>query len=187
MEYFLLVVLCFAVFFGIDKGFQKLFRNRSQHKSGNAVRFHKRYATIGLGLSIIGIVAIVVGVTQSPALWIGGIFVVLCGIGLVIYYLTFGIYYDRDDFLVETFGKKPVAYRYSQIKNQQLYQLQGGATMVELHMNDGTSVQVTSQMPGYDKFLDYAFARWCQQRNKNPKACDFHDPDNSIWFPMVEV
>ena len=58
--------------------------------------------------------------------------------------------------------------------------------MVELHMSDGTAVQVQSNMVGVYPFLDTAFAGWCQQKNIDPESCDFHDPDNSCWFPTEE-
>lgn len=187
MEYVILILGCFGVFFLIDKGFQKLFRGTSQHKSGRSVRLHKRFATMGIFLVVLGLLAVITGATQSTPLLFGGILVAICGICLVVYYLSFGIYYDTEDFLVQSFGKKSVTYRYTDIVNQQLYSMRGGATMIELHMGDGTSVQLTSQMPEYDKFLNHAFARWCVQRGVNPDHCDFHNPDNSLWFPNVEV
>ena len=187
MGYVILILVCFGVFFLMDKGFQKLFRGARQHKSGRSVRLHKRFATMGLFLMVLGLLAVITGATQSVLLLIGGIVVAICGAGMLVYYLSFGFYYDTDDFLVQSFGKKSAAYRYADIINQQLYSLRGGATMIELHMRDGTSIQLTSQMPEYDQFLNYAFERWCVQRGVDPDHCDFHDPDNSLWFPNVEV
>ena len=54
-------------------------------------------------------------------------------------------------------------------------------------MTDGKTVHVQLQLQGADKFLDTAFAGWCAQRSIDPDACDFHDPDNSCWFPPVQT
>ena len=48
------------------------------------------------------------------------------GIGLTVYYMTFGVFYDEDTFLYSTFGKKSVTYRYGQIREQRLYVITGG-------------------------------------------------------------
>ena len=187
MDILIFIALCFGAIFCLDKLFQGVFRSKRLHKSGQAVRLPKRYATIGLILVFVGVLAVVVGATESTVLLAGGILVGLVGIGLIVYYLSFGIYYDTDDFMLETFGKKSVTYAYRDIIHQQLYAMQGGATVIELHMKDGTSVQVSSQMPEYDKFLNHAFAQWCRQRGIDPASCDFHDPEKSLWFKNLEV
>ena len=109
------------------------------------------------------------------------------GIGLIVYYVSFGIYYDEDSFLVSGFGKKDVQYGYGDIRHQLLYTMQGGGTIVELHMVNGDAVQIMSTMPEYEKFLNYAFAHWCKAKGLDPDNCDFHDTQNSIWFPNSEV
>ena len=106
--------------------------------------------------------------------------------GLIIYYTTFGIFYDEDSFIFTTFGKKSVEYRYQDIQAQQLYVVQGGSIVVELHMADGSSVSVQSAMLGVYAFLDTAFAGWCRQKGINSDDCAFYDPANSCWFPGVE-
>ena len=79
------ILLVAAVVFGIcylvDKTFAKLFRSKAQHRSGMAVRANKRYGVFGVILSILGIMAICVGVTDGPVLIWGGI-VVLLGISM---------------------------------------------------------------------------------------------------------
>ena len=106
--------------------------------------------------------------------------------GLIIYYTTFGIFYDEDSFIFTTFGKKSVEYRYQDIQGQQLYMVQGGNVIVELHMADGRAVSVQSAMLGVYAFLDTAFAGWCRQKGINSDDCTFYDPANSCWFPSVE-
>ena len=188
MQY-LAVALLAAVTFGVcylfDKGFVSLFRNKIQHQSGLAVRVHKRYAAFGLILFALGVAAIFTGLSDNTVLLVGGIVVTLTGVCMIVYYITFGIFYDEDTFLLTTFGKKSAVYRYADIKAQQLYNA-SGSIVIELHMTDGRTVSLQARMEGVYPFLDKAFARWCVQNGKKPEECSFHDPDNSCWFPKVE-
>ena len=190
MAQFLPIVLVAAAIFGIcylvDKTFSKLFRSKAQHRSGMAVRANKRYGVFGVVLIVLGIMAVCVGITDGPVLIWGGVFVLLMGIALAVYYLSFGIFYDSDSLLLQRFGKKDVAYAYSDIVGQKLYLIQGGNIVVELHMTDGSAVSVQSAFEGVYPFLDAAFSHWCRQTGRNPEDCDFHDPSQSLWFPTVE-
>lgn len=182
----LVAALTFGVCYLFDKGYTNVFRNKIQHYSGLAVRINKRYAVFGLILTLLGIVAIITGITDGPVLLGGGIIVLLMGAGLITYYLTFGVFYDEDTFLLTTFGKKSRVYRYSDIVHQQLYIVQGGNVVIELHLTDKNAVSVQSTMEGTYPFLDHAFAAWCRQTGRDPESCDFHDPSQSLWFPMEE-
>ena len=190
MAQFIPIALIAAVIFGIcylvDKGFSKLFRSKAQHRSGMAVRANKRYGVFGVVLTVLGILAVCVGVTDGPVLIWGGIFVLLMGIALAVYYLSFGIFYDGESLLLQRFGKKDVTYFYKEIVGQKLYLIQGGNIVVELHMADGSAVSVQSSFDGVYPFLDTAFAGWCLQTGRDPQSCDFHDPSQSLWFPTVE-
>ncbi len=189
MQFFLTLLIAAAVFgvcYLVDKGFTKLFRSKAQHRSGLAVRASKRYGIFGTVLSILGILAIITGVTQGKVLLVGGIIVLCMGIGLAGYYLSFGIFYDGESFLISSFGKKDRTYYYRDIVGQKLYIVTGGNIVVELHMKDGSAVSVHSAMDGIYPFLDTAFAAWCMQTNRDPQSCDFHDPSKSLWFPTVE-
>ena len=177
--------LTFGVCYLLDKGFNKVFRGKVQHASGLSVRLNKRYATIGLVMAFLGVCAIFTGLKEGIALALGGGVVLLIGIGAIVYFLSFGIYYDEDSFLYTSFGKKSVTYRFGQIEGQMLYNVSGNI-MIELHMKDGKSVSLQSTMVGVYPFMDHAFQRWCRQTGRDPVACDFHDPDNSCWFPNVE-
>ena len=184
------IALVAAVIFGIcylvDKTFSKLFRSKAQHRSGMAVRANKRYGLFGVVLTILGILAICVGVTDGPVLLWGGVIVLLMGIALGVYYLSFGIFYDGESLLLQRFGKKDVTHYYRDIVGQKLYLIQGGSIVVELHMKDGSAVSVQSSFEGVYPFLDTAFAGWCLQTGQDPQSCDFHDPSQSLWFPRVE-
>ena len=184
------IALVAAVIFGIcylvDKTFSKLFRSKAQHRSGMAVRANKRYGLFGVVLTILGILAICVGVTDGPVLLWGGVIVLLMGIALAVYYLSFGIFYDGESLLLQRFGKKDVTHYYRDIVGQKLYLIQGGSIVVELHMADGSAVSVQSSFEGVYPFLDTAFAGWCLQTGRDPQSCDFHNPSQSLWFPTVE-
>lgn len=190
MEYIgVLVVaaLVFGVCFLVDKGFTKLFRSQAQHRSGTAVRLNKKYGAFGLILVVLGIAAMISGISQSIVLLIGGVIVVAMGAALVVYYMTFGIFYDSESFLYTSFGKKSRTYHYSQIRSQQLYVIQGGNIIVELHMTDGSAVQVQLALQGAEDFMNTAFLGWVRQKNMDIREnCEFHDPQNSCWFPAEE-
>ena len=182
----LVAAAVFGVCYLVDKGFAKLFRSKAQHHSGMAVRANKRYGVFGVILTVLGIMAVITGLTDGVVLLWGGALVLVVGICLAIYYLSFGIFYDGETFLYSRFGKKDVVYYYKNIVGQKLYTIQGGSTMVELHMKDGTAVSLLSTMDGVFPFLDTAFAAWCLQTGRDPQSCDFHDPSQSLWFPTVE-
>lgn len=179
-----------ALIFGIcrlvDIGFQKLFRNKAEHLSGLAVRVNKRYGVFGVILSAIGIAAMVTGSGGDKVLLYGGLIVLLLGISLAVYYLSFGIFYNDDTFLVSALGKKSDSYRYSQIVSQKLYLITGGNIVVELTMDTGKTVSLQSTMEGVYPFLDTAFSAWCRQKGLQEADCPFHDPSKSWWFPHEE-
>ena len=190
MAQFIPIVLVAAVIFGIcylvDKTFSKLFRSKAQHRSGMAVRANKRYGIFGVVLTVLGIMAVCVGITDGPVLIWGGVIVLLMGIALAVYYLSFGIFYDSDSILLQRFGRKDLLYAYSDIVGQKLYLIQGGNIVVELHMKDGSAISVQSAFDGAYPFLDAAFSAWCRQTGRDPDDCPFHDPSRSLWFPTVE-
>ena len=189
MTFFLILLIAAAVFglcFAVDKAFAKLFRSKAQHRSGLAVRANKRYGLFGVILSVLGVMAVCVGISDGSVLLWGGIIVLLMGVCLAVYYLSFGVFYDGETFLLSRFGKKEVTYRFSEIKGQKLYLVQGGNIIIELHMADGGTVSLQSTMDGVYPFLDTAFAAWCMQTGRDPQSCQFHDPSQSLWFPTVE-
>lgn len=189
MTFILILLIAAAVFglcFAVDKAFAKLFRSKAQHRSGMAVRANKRYGLFGVILSVLGVMAICVGISDGSVLLWGGIIVLIMGICLAVYYLSFGVFYDGETFLLSRFGKKDITYRFDQIQGQKLYLVQGGNVIIELHMTDGNTVSLQSTMDGVYPFLDTAFAAWCMQTGRDPQSCDFHDPSQSLWFPTVE-
>ncbi|MBQ8237851.1 MAG: hypothetical protein IJZ39_06885 [Oscillospiraceae bacterium] len=189
MEFVLVLVLAaltFGVCYLFDKGFEKLFRSQAQHYSGLSVRVSKRYAAFGAILFALGMAAIFTGLGGGTILIVGGCIILAVGIAMVVYYATFGIFYDADSFILTTFGKKSNTYRFRDIKGQRLYIVQGGNVVVELHMTDGRSVSLQSAMTDVYPFLDHAFDAWCRQTGRDPEGCDFHDTDNHLWFPTME-
>lgn len=182
----LIAAAVFGVCFLVDKAFAKLFRSKAQHRSGKAVRANKRYGLFGVILSVLGIMAICVGTSDGSVLLWGGLIVLVMGLCLAVYYLSFGVFYDGETFLLSQFGKKDVTYRFADILGQKLYLVQGGNVIIELHMAGGGTVSLQSTMDGVYPFLDTAFAAWCLQTGRDPQSCDFHDPSQSLWFPTVE-
>ena len=187
---FIPILLVAAMIFGlcylVDKAFSKAFRSKAQHRSGMAVRANKRYGVFGVILTVLGIMAVCIGITDGPVLLVGGIIVLLMGVGLAVHYLSFGIFYDGESFLLSSFGKKSVTHYYKEIREQKLYLVQGGNIIIELHMTDGSAVSLQSSMDGIYPFLDTAFAGWCLQTGRDPESCDFYDPSKSWWFPHEE-
>ena len=181
-----LAAAIFGICFAVDKAFTKAFRSKAQHRSGLAVRANKLYGLAGLVLSILGILGFLTGLGANILLLIGGLVVLALGIALIVYYLSFGIFYDGETMLVCAFGKKDREYFFREIQGQKLYLIQGGNIMVELHMSDGSAVSLQSSMDGIYTFLDTAFAAWCMQKGIDPQSCTFHDPSQSLWFPTVE-
>lgn len=187
----LLIVLVAAATFGIcfviDKGFTGLFRNKVQHKTGLTVRLNKHYGGAGVLLAVLGIAAILQGAKDQMLMLVGGIVVLLLGVGFIIYYMSFGVYYDDDSFILSTFGRKSKTYAYRDILGQKLYRVTGGSVLIELYLQDGRSVGLQSTMTGAYPFLDKAFDGWCRQTGKTVEECAFHDTDNSCWFPDMGV
>lgn len=186
----LFILLFAAAMFGLcffaDFLFKKLFRSKKQHISGRSVRLSKRYGSFGALMVTLGVAGIFAWLNGGE--WIlgaGGGLVLIVGVGLIVYYLTFGIYYDDDSFLYHTFGKRGITYEYGDILGQKLYTASGNI-VVELHMKDGNTVAIQATMEGPFAFLDEAFAGWCRQTEHDPDNCEFHDPANSLWFPTME-
>lgn len=178
--------LTFGVCFLLDKGFHGFFRNKKQHKSGCSVRLSQHYGGAGIVLGILGLLAIFHGAKDSTVLLVGGCVVLLAGIGLIVYYMSFGIYYDDGSFILNTFGKKSMTYSYGDIQGQKLYMITGGSVLVELHLQDGRTVGLQTTMTGVDPFLETAVNGWCAQKGIDRDACEFYDPSVSHWFPEVE-
>lgn len=186
MKPYIALLIVIAAVFGIcflaDKVFTKLFRGKVQHNTGKAVKLNKKFGSVGLILAVLGLAGVFTGFRQNWLLFCGGWILVVVGIGLVVYYMSFGVYYDADSFILSTFGKKSVTYQFGDITGQQLYTSAAGV-IVELYLTGGASVQLQPGMTGVDAFMNHAFAAWLKQTGKTQEECDFYDPDNSCWFP----
>ena len=179
----LIAALVFAICWGVDKLFTGLFRSKAQHRSGLAVRASKRYGIFGVMFSVLGILGITTGMVGEQVLLWAGVVVLLMGIGLAVHYLSYGIFYDGESFLLCRFGRRSQEHRYSEIVSQKLYVITGGSTVIELTLADGSTVSVQSTMEGVYPFMDTAFAGWCLETGHQMDQCDFYDPSKSWWFP----
>lgn len=183
----IIIGLVFGLCYLVDKGYTKLFRGKVQHQSGKSVRLNKRYGSIGLVMFSFGTAAVFMGINNAEWVLVGGaVLLVLGGIALVVYYMSFGIYYDEDSFIYSSFGKASITYYFKNIRAQQLY-LAAGNVVVELHMCDGSHFQVHTGMIGMDAFMDHAFRAWLELTGRKQEDCTWYDPDNSCWFPPYEV
>ena len=182
----LIAALVFLICWGVDKLFTRLFRSKAQHRSGMAVRASKRYGTFGVIFSVLGLISVISGIGSDKVLFWAGLAVLVMGIGLAVHYLSFGIFYDGESFLLCRFGKKSQEHRYDEIVSQKLYVLTGGSTLIELTLKDGSTVSVQSTMDGVYPFMDTAFAGWCMETGRKMEECDFYDPSKSWWFPHEE-
>ena len=180
------MAVIFGICFLVDKGFTSLFRNKVQHKSGLAVRLNKKYGSIGLIVAVLGVAGVFGGFAVNWLLFAGGLLLILVGAGLVTYYMSFGVYFDEESFVWSRFGKKSMTYRYEDIAAQQLYTSAAGV-LIELHLSDGSALQLQPGMKGVDAFIRKASCVWLQQKKLTAEECEFYDPDNSCWFPTMEV
>lgn len=188
MEFIAVAVIAALVFgacFLVDKGFTRVFRGQQQHRSGKAVRLYKRYGSIGLIVAVLGIACLFAAPAQGAVLWIAGAILVLGGAALVAWYLSFGVFYDADAFLVTNLFQKARRYTYDQVKAQQLYTASGNV-IIELYLTDGKTVQLQGNMDGTYSFMEFAFHRWLDVTGRFKSDCDFYKPDQSCWFPPVE-
>lgn len=188
MQYAGILIFAAAVFgccFLFDRCFTKAFRDRKEHKTGLSVRLGSRSAAFGLIMAVIGIAAIITGTANGWFFYVGGGVMILVGAVLIVQYMTFGIYYGDDTFVLSTFGKPSTTYTYRDISAQQLYNTQG-SIVVELHMSDGRTVMLQSTMKNVYAFLDHAAAAWQRQNGRLAEDCPFYDPQNSHWFPGLE-
>lgn len=180
-----IAILVFAICYLIDKLFTKKFRGTKQHKSGKSVRVNKRHGSIGLVVAVLGLGALLAALPNNWFLLAGGCLLIIVGVAFVVYYMTFGLYYDEAGFVLTTFGKKSRFYQYQDISGQQLYNSYQNL-VIELSLSDGRSIQLQSTMDGAYSFLDYASAKWLEQSGKVAEECEFYDPSNSCWFPKRE-
>lgn len=179
----LIAALVFMICWGVDRLFIRLFRSKAQHRSGLAVRSSKRYGLFGVIFTVLGILGIFSGTGGDKILLYAGIVVMLMGIALAVHYLSFGIFYDGESFLLCRFGRKDREHRYDEIVSQKLYTITGGSTVIELTLKDGSVLSLQSTMDGVYPFMDTAFAGWCLETGRRMEDCDFYDPSKSWWFP----
>ena len=182
----IVVALVFGICFCVDKGFTKIFRGKEQHKSGKSVRLNKRYGSIGILLFALGVAGSFSGFGSNWMRFGGGCVLIITGICLVTAYMTFGVFYDEDSFVLTTFGKRSATYAYKDICYQQLY-VASGNVVVELTLADGRVFQLQATMNGMYPFMDHAFEAWLRQTGRRKEDCDFYDPEKSCWFPNQEA
>ena len=184
--YVSVIVATFAVLFVLDFGFQKLFRRKQQYHTGLAVHLNKRYLVAGILIAALGVAML--GQLSKGFSWLivaAAVILEIMGLGLLIYYNTFGLFYDNDTFIYHSFGHKPATYRYEDIKSQQLFTSAAGI-LVELDLSDGRTLSLQQNMDGMYAFLDKASLARFRQLGIDNNTCKWFDKSNSCWFPPRE-
>ncbi len=184
--YVTVIIVTFAVMFLLDWGFHKFFRQEQQYQTGLAIHLNKRYLVAGILITALGVAMI--GQLANGFRWIlvlAAVVLEIMGIGLLIYYNTFGVFYDEDTFIYRCFGHKAKTYRYEDIQSQQLFTTAGGI-MVELDLSDGRTMSLQQNMDGMYAFLDKASLARFRQLGINNSTCKWFDKSNSCWFPPRE-
>lgn len=182
-DFLLTAALAFGLCFLVDKGFTKAFRSAPQHKSGRSVRQSKHLGGAGIALLVLAVLGLFAA--DSWLLWAASGILAAVGVAFIGYYMTFGIYYDDESFLLCVLGKKRTVYRFCQICSQQLY-VSGGKAVIELYMEDGRTFHLQPTMTGIYPFLETAFSGWCSQKDLKKEDCPHYDPDNTCYFPALE-
>ncbi len=184
--YVTVIAATFGVMFLLDMGFQKFFRKEHQYHTGLAIHLNKRYLVAGILITALGVAMF--GQLANGFRWIlvlAAVILEIMGIGLLIYYNTFGVFYDEDTFIYRSFGHRPETYRYEDIKSQQLFTTSGGI-MVELDLSDGRTMSLHQNMDGMYAFLDKASLARFRQLGIENSTCKWFDKSNSCWFPPRE-
>ena len=181
----IVAILTFGICYLADAGFKKLFRSKSQHKSGLSVKAGKSNAIFGILLMVVGLGALCSSSFNGILRWIAGPLMVLVGLFLIGFYVSFGIYYDDESFLYSRLGRRSKTYKYRDIKSQQLF-VSGSNMIIELHLSDGLAIQLQSSMAGFDSFMNKAFEGWISQLGKCKADCAHYDPQKYSWFPNAQ-
>ena len=187
MTYLIVIAMTFGVLFLLDWGFHKLFRKEHEYNTGMSVHLNKRYLVAGILLAVLGVAML--GQLTKGFNWIlvlAAAVLEIMGIGLLVYYNTFGIFFDKETFIYRAFRHKAATYRYEDIRSQQLFTTAGGI-MVEVDLADGSVMSLQSNMDGMYTFLDHACFARMRQMNVEPRECKWFDKSNSCWFPPREV
>ena len=188
MEYIpviIIVCLTIVICIALDKLYKLVFRNKIQHKIGSRVKLSKRYGTIGLILLTLGIAALFAVGSRGWIAIVAGVGMILIGICLVVYFLSFGIYYDDESFIYSSFAKKSRTYTFAQIVSQTLY-VNGAGVILELHLSEDDSIQLQSSMVGFNQFMNQAFKTWSKKNGIDESECSFYDPQKFSWFPEAK-
>ena len=185
--YLLVIALTFGALFLGDWLFRTYVHKAHEYQTGMAVHLNKRYLITGILLVVLGIAML--GQLSKGFNWslvLAAAILEIMGVGLLIYYNTFGVYFDLDTFICRSFRQKAKTYRYEDIKSQQLFTTAGGV-MIELDLSDGRTLSLQQNMDGMYAFLDHACFARMRQLGVEARQCKWFDKDQSCWFPPREA
>ena len=184
--YLTVIAGTFGVLFLGDTLFRKFFRKEHEYQTGMVVHLNKRLLIAGILLTVLGIAML--GQLAKGFNWIivaASVILEIMGIGLLIYYNSFGVFFDLDTFICRSFRQKAQTYRYEDILSQQLFTTAGGI-MVELDLRGGRTLTLQQNMDGMYSFLDHACFARLRQLGQEPRDCKWFDKSQSCWFPPRE-
>ena len=184
--YLTVIAATFGVLFLGDWLFRKYFRREHEYQTGMVVHLNKRLLVAGVLLAALGVAML--GQMAKGFSWVlvlAAAILEIMGIGLLIYYNSFGVFFDLDTFIYRNFRQKAKTYRYEDIVSQQLFTTAGGI-MVELDLADGRTLSLQQNMDGMYAFLDHACFARLRQLGQEPRECKWFDKSQSCWFPPRE-
>ncbi len=174
----LYAALIFGMCFLCDKIISALFRWAKNRKT---VRLPLRYPLVS---ALLVLVAAGVGVYAvcSKSLLFGLAAVVFLGVAICAFcaYRSTEITYDQELFQFRK-GSIQKTFYFRDIVGQRADVTRRVKCLVLcIGEND---VVLYSNMQGYEPFLTTAYKSWCAARSLDPEKQDWHDPEDTRWFP----
>lgn len=172
------MVLTFALCFGVDLLCKRLRRNRPPR---NQVKPQRKTMAFGIGLSFLGLAIGLNFWSQSTLIAACCVVIFLMGIGLMFIYLTTSIVYDEEGFESKAPFRKTRRFRYGEIRGELALLARSGANAM-LYVGE-EEVQLYQSMVGVNDFLQTAYHGWLKQTGRTEEEFPPPNPMYLVWFP----
>lgn len=181
MKLLLFAALVFGLCFLVDKGISAL---KNRVRTDMVVRMPVKYPIFAAILALTAVGAVVYAWVMKSTL-MGAAAAVLLGMSIyvLVTYLNTRIDYTEDTFTFRR-GREVQTFRFGDIDCQRVAINRGGCCLVLVAGKD--EIVFYSNMQGFFRFLDHAFAAWCKARQLDPAEQTWHDPRDYRWFPDDE-
>ena len=170
--------LIFGACFLVDRGVAAL---KGRVGQSGVVRMPLRYPVLA-GALILGAAVLAFTAWQRKSLLYGlaaGVFAAVALYALYAYCTT-GIRYGETGFTFRR-GRLRRTFQFVDISGQRVAITRRGCCLV-LCLGEA-EVVLYSNMQGFSPFLEAAYLAWCQAKQLDPQAQDFHNPADYRWFP----